>query len=74
VSSGHDRTAALMSSQQLCLPAQDLHRMKPVDDTAWSMEHGGDCTPPPLAEELWTVDGFSWKESLFAFRVWTLVG
>lgn len=31
VSSGHDRTSTHMNSQQLCLPAQDLNKVKPVN-------------------------------------------
>lgn len=40
VSSGHDRTAALMNSQQLWLPAQDLHKIKPIDISAWAERRG----------------------------------
>lgn len=35
---GHGMAMALMSSQQLCLPAQDLHEIKSVNIPAWRGE------------------------------------
>lgn len=34
VPSGHDRTLALMNAQQLWLPTQDPHKIKPVNKQA----------------------------------------
>lgn len=45
-----------MSLQQLCLPAKDLHSVKPVNI-------------PPLPEELVTVGGFRGSRVSFFMRV-----
>lgn len=38
VSSGQDRIVTLMSSWQLCFPAQDLHEVKPVKILGWEKQ------------------------------------
>lgn len=53
----HDLVAALITSQQLGLPAQDLYRSS---QSAPSMSWGGAQEAPPLAEELW-VGGACWR-------------
>lgn len=55
--SEHDLVAALITSQQLGLPAQDLYRSS---QSVPSMSWGGAQEAPPLAEELW-VSGACWR-------------
>lgn len=38
VSSGHGRASAPMNSQKLWLPAQELHKIKPLNIPAWIEE------------------------------------
>lgn len=52
MSSGHDGTIVLKNSQQLWLPAQNLHKMKPINISAW---RGQALGLPPTAKELLTV-------------------
>lgn len=54
----HDITIALLNSQQQWLPAQDLHKIKPL-----SMGEGETHEVPPLAEELLTINGCQGKKS-----------
>lgn len=49
-------------SLQLWLPAQDLHKIKPVNIPA---KEGMGLKSPPTAEELWTFDGFWVRKSHF---------
>lgn len=53
VSSRHGKTVIYMSSQQLCLHAQDLHKIKQVSVPVWT----GAQEVPSLAEDILVFDG-----------------
>lgn len=54
VSSSSNRTWVLMNSQQLWLPEQYLHKIKPV---SIMVEQERVHNSPPLTKELWTHEG-----------------
>ena len=62
-SSGCDKTDALKNSQQLWLPAHDLHETKPVTISAWNGE--GHIRTPSLAEELLAADASGGRKVSF---------
>lgn len=74
VSSGHERTDALMDSQQLELPTQDPHKTKPVNTPAGECGGVGAAVPAPeaqlLPDEPLTVDGFHEGRDGIFLRMW----